>query len=183
MPLSPLRPALVVLLALSAPAAQAVGSDDPAPPTPTQTTEVCEDGLIWDAETELCVAPTQESGLTDDQLYDAAREFAYAGQYEHAQAALRAMSDPGQDRVLAYMGFTTRAMGDMAGGMAYYQAALTANPDNLLARSYMGQALVLQGDIEGAMTQLLEIEARGGARSWPHLALLEAIEKGTPSFY
>lgn len=181
MPAPALR--LALALTLIAPAAFAVGSDDPAPPTPTETTTLCEDGMVWDAATELCVAPVQESGLSDDQLYDAAREFAYAGQFGHAQTALRTMSDPADDRVLTYMGFTTRAMGDMAGGMAYYQAALLANPDNLLARSYMGQAHVLQGDIEAAMTQLIEIENRGGAGGWPQLALLEAIETGTPSFY
>lgn len=177
------RTLLAAALILAAPAALAVGSDDDTPPTPTETTTVCEEGMVWDPEQSLCVVPTEESGLSDDLLYDAAREFAYAGQFENAQGALRAMSDQGSDRVLTYMGFTTRAMGDMSGGMAYYRAALAANPDNLLARSYMGQAHVLQGDIEAAMTQLLEIEARGGKDGWPAMALLEAIESGTPSFY
>ena len=163
--------------------ALAVGSANDTPPTPTETTTVCKDGMVWNPETELCEAPAQESRLSDDHLYQAAREFAYAGQYENAQAALAAMTDQGSDRVLTYMGFTTRSMGDMEGGMAFYQAALEVNPDNLLARSYMGMAYVIQGDIESAMTQLIEIGARGGKDGWPERALLEAIETNTPSFY
>lgn len=163
--------------------AHAVDDFEETPPTPTETTTVCEDGMVWNPESELCEAPVQESRLSDDLLYQAAREFAYAGQYENAKAALAAMTEQGSDRVLTYMGFTTRSMGDMEGGMAFYQAALAVNPDNLLARSYMGMAYVIQGDIEAAMTQLIEIGARGGKDSWPERALLEAIEASTPSFY
>lgn len=161
----------------------AVGSDDDTPPTPTETTTVCEDGMIWNPETELCETPTQESRLSDDMLYQTVRELAYAGQFDLAKTVLSLMSDQSSDRVLTYRGFITRSMGDMEGGMALYNAALAVNPDNLLARSYMGQALVITGDIEGAMTQLTEIGARGGTGGWPERALLEAIENGTPSFY
>ena len=55
--------------------------------------------------------------LDDETLYGAVREFAYAGQYGHAQMALAAMSDQTDDRVLTYWGFTHRKMGDVAKGM------------------------------------------------------------------
>lgn len=188
MPMMPTRatPALFFSLGLAAFAsgpAFAVGSDDPVPPTPTETTTVCEDGMVWNPETELCVTPTEQSGLSDDLLYDAVREFAYAGRYDDARRALDAMSDPEDDRVLTYRGFLARVSGDMQAGLALYAAALDANPDNLLARAYLGQAYVLLGDIDKALDQLAEIGARGGAGTWPELALLEAIETKVPSFY
>jgi tetratricopeptide (TPR) repeat protein len=174
---------LILSTCVMASAAWAVDSGEDSPPTPTETTTVCEEGMVWNPETELCEVPTEESGLSDDLLYEAAREFAYAGQHENAWRALTAMSDQTDDRVLTYRGFLTRSMGDMAGGMAYYAAALAANPDNLLARSYMGQAYVLMGDLEQARVQLEEIGARGGKDSWPELALIEAIENPGSSVY
>ncbi len=157
--------------------AYAAGSEDPTPPQPTKTTTECTDGLVWDAQAGACVAP-QESSLDDDGLYDAAREFAYAGQFEHALNVLTAMSDPTEDRVLTYLGFAHRQSGDAALGMRYYEQAIAQNPDNLLARSYMGQAFVKLGVMDEARVQLAEIRARGGARTWPELALERAIESG-----
>lgn len=164
------------LICLMPVAAFAVGSDS-EPPKPTETTLECTDGTVWDEATKACVAPEQSS-LDDDALYQAAREFAWSGQYENALRALAAMSDPREDRVLTYMGFSLRKSGDMDRGMAYYQAALEANPDNLLARSYMGQGFVELGATEQAEAQLAEIRARGGEGSWPEIALVRALEAG-----
>ncbi len=155
----------------------ALAVDTEEPPTPTPTTTQCTDGQVWDADKAACVA-IEEGLLDDDTLYGAAREFAYAGQYTHAIAALSAMSDQRSDRVLTYMGFTLRKSGEPARGMGYYAAALAKNPDNLLARSYLGQGLVELGQIDGAVTQLEQIRARGGAGTWPELALLGALRTG-----
>ena len=74
-------------------------------------------------------------------------------------------------------------MGNVDAGMRWYDAALAANRDNLLARSYMGQALLLQGDRIGAQAQLTEIRARGGRQTWPELALNMALRNGpSPSY-
>ena len=67
--------------------------------------------------------------------------------------------------------------------MAYYAAALEANPDNLLARAYMGQAYVDLGRLDKAREQLHQIIARGGAGSWPERALSQAIFTGTAAQY
>ncbi len=160
----------------------AAGSDSSEPPTPTQTTTECTNGMVWDEKTETCVAP-KDSRLDDDTLYQAAREFAYAEQPEHAITALRAMTEGETDRVLTYLGFAHRSAGDMQAGMAFYQAALTQNPDNLLARSYMGQAFLLQDDAVSALNQLREIKARGGADTWAAASLQKAIETGVGSSY
>ncbi len=173
---------LLMATSLMATPALASGSRSVTPPKPTQTTEDCKDGQIWDKKTKTCVDP-QSGALDEDTLYGAVREFAYAGQYENAQNALRAMSDQTDDRVLTYWGFTTRKMGDVPGGMAFYARALEKNPDNILVRSYMGQALVEQGKIPEARAQLAEIRARGGKGTWPEISLNEALITGKTRDY
>lgn len=175
--------ALLLATALMLPgAALAVGSETDTPPTPTKTTTECSDGQIWDEKTEMCTAP-KESRLDDDTLYRAAREFAYAGQYHDTLNALAAMSDPTEDRVLTYLGFAHRKLGDTDRGMEFYREALAANPDNLLARSYMGMAYAEDGDMVRARAQLSHIRARGGRDSWPAYALKSAIERGPGRAY
>ncbi len=49
------------------------------------------------------------------------------------------------------------------------------NPDNLLARSYMGQALVEQGQVDLALAQLSEIRMRGGRGTWAETSLTNAV--------
>lgn len=158
-------------------AAFAAGSDDTAPPTPTETTTTCAEGQIYDAEAKKCKNP-EDASLNDDIRFGAVRELAYAGRYSDALAALDAMTEGESDRTLTYRGFITRKAGDMAGGMAFYARALAVNPDNILARSYMGQALVEQGDIAAAARQLDEIRSRNGTGTWAEAALSHAVGTG-----
>ena len=129
-----------------------------------------------------CVKPNK-SNFTDDQLYDAARELAYDGQFEHAQDVLRVMSDQSQDRVLTYWGFTYRNLGELELANLYYQQAIEANPDNILARSYMGQGYVAEGKTDLAIQQWREITARGGQGSWAETSLRQAIRTGLTYSY
>jgi Tfp pilus assembly protein PilF len=63
--------------------------------------------------------------------------------------------------------------------MTYYQAALAADPDNFLARSYMGQGHAEAGEIVLAQAQLSEIRARGGRGTWAEWSLRQAIQTGS----
>jgi tetratricopeptide (TPR) repeat protein len=152
----------------------AAGSDDTEPPVKTETTKDCKNGKIWDEEKEKCVKPVQ-GAMSDDVLFEAARELAYDGQYENALKVLAVAADQNDPRILNYKGFANRKAGRMEEGMAFYQAALSIDPDYILARSYMGQALVAEGDILGARDQLVEIEARGGRDTWAYAALEKAL--------
>lgn len=164
--------------------ALAVGSDDDTPPTPTQTTTECPEGAVWDVETATCVT-IEETGLVTDPaaLTRTVRELAYAGRHVDALALLARAPDQDDSMVLTYMGFSTRSLGDMAAGMAYYDRALAADPDNLLARAYMGMAYLITGQTDRAAAQLSEIRARDGAGRWPEEALAAAIAQGAASGY
>ena len=93
------------------------------------------------------------------------------------------MSDQTDDRVLTYLGFTHRKMGNVDLGMRYYHKALAKNPDNLLARSYLGQGLIEAGDADAAVAQLREIIARGGKGSWSETSLRTALNTGVTYSY
>lgn len=181
-------------VSLAAPSlVRAAAVDTTTPPVATETTTTCTDGKIWNEEKKECVAPeemkpaegtptedktkTEEQKKTeiDDKLFEAAREFAYAGQYENALRALRAASDQEDPRILNYLGYNTRKLGNMELGMSYYRRALQKDENYILARSYMGQALIEQGDIEGARVQLVEIRDRGGENTWAYRALLQSL--------
>ncbi|MDB2407506.1 tetratricopeptide repeat protein [Jannaschia sp.] len=170
-------PTLILMGLIAAPLpAFAIGDEDPVPPKPTPTA-TCPDGTAWDTKTAACVK--LDAGLLDDDaLYEIVRELAYAGRPAAASAALDAMSDPRDTRVLTYRGFLARKAGDMETAMRAYRAALVADPDNLLARSYMGQGLASAGRLAEAEDQLDEIRARGGAGSWAETALIEAVRTG-----
>lgn len=169
---------LIAAILISVPgAAFAAGGLDSGTPKPTETTKECKGVRVWDEKKQRCVRPKQSS-LNQDGLYRAVRELAYAERFEDAQGVLRAMDDQQDDRVLTYWGFTNRKLGNVDAAMMFYATALEQNPDNLLARSYMGQGLVAAGDIDGAKVQLAEIEARGAAYSWPATSLRKAIYIG-----
>ena len=159
----------------------AAGSSDNTPPTKTETTEVCTDGMVWDEVKEECAAPS-DARLDDKTLYDAAREFAYAGQLDDSRGALEAMQVK-SDGYLTYMGFISRKSGDLDGAEAFYQAALALNPNNLGARSYMGQGYVAAGKSYKARAELTEIRTRGGRGSWAEISLRMAIEDGSGFSY
>lgn len=158
-------------------AAFAAGGDDTEPPKPTETTTVCEKGMIWDEKTKACVVP-QEQSLNDDQRFRAVRELAYAGRPDEALVVLATMTEGNSDRVLTYRGFALRKSGDTEGGIAAYEAALTQNPENVLAHSYYGQLLVEMDELDLARRHLAAIRNAGGAGSWAEASLERAIATG-----
>lgn len=155
----------------------AVGSDDFAPPKPSETTTTCAEDQIWDLATQSCMSP-EDSTNDDNARLDDIRELAYAGRYQTALRVLDALDDQRTSLALTYYGFVHRQIGQVERGMSYYAAALAVEPDNLLARSYMGQAHVLAGEVTLAQAQLTEIRMRGGRGTWAAHALARAIATG-----
>lgn len=177
-----LRITTLAALTLAPFAAFAAGSDDNSPPPQTPTSTECADGQVYDPNKGVCVT-AEQSGFNDDALFDAARELAYAGRYESAIQVASAMSNPESDKALTILGFATRKSGRVEEGMALYARAIELNPDNLLVRSYKGQAHVEAGDYDLARAELAEIEARGGAGTWPAESLSAALRTGAGFSY
>ncbi|WP_370313161.1 tetratricopeptide repeat protein [Sagittula sp.] len=168
---------LALLTSLLPVAAFAAGTDSSTPPK-----SACKAGYVYDVMSDKCVKP--QSGHVDDMMrLDAVRGYAYEGKFADALMVLDAMDDQQADGVLTYRGFIARMSGDMDGAKRWYDAALAQNPDNLLARSYMGQGLVLEGDWVGAKRQYDEIIARGGRGTWAEASLRDAITTGTTYTY
>lgn len=167
----------VAALALMATPLWAAGGGSFTPPPTTETSSTCEDGQIWDKDTQACV-DAQESRFDDRQRLDAVRELAYADRPEAALMVLAAMGDQNADMVLTYKGFAHRKAGDWELGMDYYRQAIQQNPDNIMARSYMGQALVQRGQVEAARAELREIQARGERETWAAFSLRSALSGG-----
>ncbi len=171
-------PVSAVCLSLMLPLpALAAGTETEAPPKPSPTTQECEEGLIWDADLGECAAP-KDTRLNDKTRMLAVRELAYAGRVAEARSVLDSLQDQGSDLALTYRGFVARTLGQTAEAELWYQRALAANPNNLLARSYMGQGYVEQGEIHLARLQLTQIRTRGGRGSWAEISLRMAIERG-----
>lgn len=163
-------------------AAQAAGSDDSEPPKPTETTTKCQNAQVWDEKTQTCV-DAQDSRLDDDTRFRAVRELAWADRPEEALSVLAAMTEGDTDRVLTYLGFAHRKAGRLEEGLAHYERALAVNPDNILARSYLGQMLVEMDELAMARGQLAEIRARGGAGTWAEASLDRALRTGQTLSY
>lgn len=155
----------------------AAGGGGGGTPMPTPTTEKCKKGEVWNAKKKKCVKA--QAGLTDDdELYEAARELAYAERYDEAIHMLELAANRDDPRILNYLGFSHRNAGRIEVGLGYYREAISRDPDYVLARSYMGQALVQIGDRVGAAVQLAEIEKRAGRDNWPYESLASSLATG-----
>jgi len=128
--------------------------------TETATPE-CKSGEVYDKNEKKCV-PAKQGAVDDDSLFETGRALAYAGKYGEAIQMLGLVADKNDARVLNMLGFSHRKSGRIDVGLGYYQEALAANPDFVLAREYMGEAFLTLGDIASAKNQLSEIEKRCG---------------------
>lgn len=167
-----MRVLIAAALAFALPVAAFAAGEETAPPKKPK----CESGFVYDKKTKSCVSSNGHT-LDTDTLYQEVRSLSYDGRYADAQVLLAQMP-ANDDRTLTYMGFTSRKMGNSEVAMTYYARALARNPGNVLARSYMGQGLVEDGQISAALEQLREIRAYGGKGTWAEASLRTAIATG-----
>lgn len=137
----------------------------------------CEAGRVWDTKTRECVVLERESQLDDDNLYMVARDLVSEQRYEEALEVLAFADDTEDPRILNYLGFATRKLGRPEESLEYYEAALSADPDYVLAREYMGEAFLQLGRIDDAREQLMEIERICGRDCAEYKLLLGEIQK------
>lgn len=159
------------------PAVQAAGGGEEKAPTKPK----CKAGEVYDKKSKSCVV-AREGALDTEGFYQNVRQLSHAGRYAEAQEILALMPQE-DDRTLTYLGFTNRKLGRDRVAMDYYARALALNPDNILARSYLGQGLVERGEIKGALAQLRAIRAAGGQGTWAEASLRQAIATGRTYSY
>ena len=168
--------ARLTALALCLPlAVQAAGTE--TPPVKTQTSADCTAGQVFDEKTQSCT-DARESRLDDATRIEAARELAAFDRPAEALVVLSAVTRQDTPEVLTLRGFATRKAGDFEAGRKLYEAALAIDPDYILARSYLGQGLVEQGDRAAAEVQLAMIRTAGGRGTWAERSLAETLRTG-----
>ena len=154
------------LIAFSGPGHTA--SDD-TPTTPTS----CPSGYVWSSSKGKCVRIN--SSVEDEELYEQGRALANAGQYEKAIQVLRTMSNQNEPRVLNYLGFSHRKLGQLDKGISYYAKALAIDPGFVRAREYLGEGYVAAGELDKALEQLREIASLCGTDCKEYQELAQVI--------
>ena len=135
----------------------------------------CPKGEVWDPEAKTllskgkCVkeADMKEKPKEEKQgmIYNYGRAMAKAGNFEKAIDALKMAPDQQDPRVLNYLGYSNRKLGNMDVALGYYRAAVAKNPDFSLVREYLGEAYIQLGLLEKAREQLSEIERICGSKA------------------
>ncbi len=142
----------------------------------TTVTPTCKKGKIWDKKKKKCITAKKSSGLSDDNLFEAARDLAYHQRYDEAINVLKLAENQNDPRILNYLGYSNRKLGRVEAGLAYYRTALKADPDYTLVREYMGEAFLQLGQVDKAEEQLAEIERRCGTDCREYAMLKERID-------
>ena len=102
-----------------------------------------------------------KANMPSKEAFYAGYWLAKSGRYEEALRYLTQASEQ-DERVLTYIGFATRKLGDVDGALPYYGRALALNPNYSVARAYLGDAYLSKGEPAKAKAQLAEIGSRCG---------------------
>ena len=89
--------------------------------------------------------------------FTAARDLILGGQYQAGLAAMQRLGFDDHPDVAAYIGLAHRRLGRTADARAWYDRALQADPNHLLALSFSGMLRVEQGDVGKAREDLEKI--------------------------
>ncbi len=127
---------------------------------------------IFDKTKKRCVEEEEAQTLNLDSIYSYGRSLAHAGRYEDAIRVLKLVHDDSDPRVLNYLGYSNRKLGNMDKALSYYHAAVASNPDFSLVREYLGEAYIQLGLLEKAREQLTQIERICGNKTCREYALL-----------
>lgn len=189
--LRPLRGLLAAIcLVVVWPALALAMGDDALNQSPTQTptcptgqifnaqcnacAKTCPTGLVWDCDKKACVQKTSRR-FSDEELYAYAVTLIKEERHAEARDLLWLVADREQPKVLTYIGYTTRKLGDVDTGIAYYRKALALDPNYTRARAYLGEGYLQKGDVERAKGELIEIARRCGTNCPEYAALGDAI--------
>ena len=105
----------------------------------------------------------------------AARQLVFDGQYEAGIDALRALHHDDHPEVAAYIGLAHRGLGRVADARTWYDQALRADPNHLLALMFDGMLRVEQGDLRVARDNLARLGQLCGTTCSEYRALEESV--------
>jgi tetratricopeptide (TPR) repeat protein len=137
----------------------------------------CNPGWEFDSSKGICVRKKAEL-MDDKELYAAGRQLALDGQYEEALTLLGRIADQHDAKVLTMIGYSTRKLGNVDAGIAYYHQALAIEPDNINTREYLGEGYVSLGRMDLAQVQLDRIEKVCGTSCEQYEDLAKAMATG-----
>ena len=167
---------LGLTLGWSVPSQAFLGGDDDDRPA-----KKCPSGKAWSDKAGKCVA-LKSGSLSDEDLARAGRQLARDGHYREAIAVLETVADKNNPRVLTYLGYSHRKLGDVDLGISLYKKALAIDPENVATREYLGEGYVTKGQIDLAYLELTEIEKRCGTTCEEYKALSKAMLAGRSQY-
>jgi len=147
----------------------------------TPTVPKCKKNWVYSTTLNKCVKKTSNL-LDDNDRYNTGVQLARSGKYNQAIGLLNTISNQDDPRVLTYLGYSNRKLGNMSVGETYYKKAIKINPDYVLAREYLGEGYVAQGKIVLAYLQLKEIENRCGTSCREYGLLKQAISTSKTTY-
>ena len=118
--------------------------------------------------------PTSATQQTEEIL-TLGYTLATSGQYDKALKFLRTVEHSNDPRVLTYIGFSERKLGNVDVAMEYYRRSLAIDPQNVSTLSYMGEAHLQHGDVTAARDKLQQVASLCGSQCEQYKALDLAI--------
>ena len=123
--------------------------------------------------------PKPVASSTDDERFMAGYWLAKHGYYQEAIDVLSKIDKSDDPRILNYIGYATRKLGNIDQALVFYRKAISLDPDYVMSRAYMGEAFLAKGDRHAALTQLREIAQRCGTSCEAYRKLSSTIAAQT----
>ena len=129
------------------------------------------------ANQKLAACKNRNRELSDDELFYAGYWLARKGDHALALHYLNQAENKSDPRILTYIGYSTRKLGRTDEAMGYYARALEMKPGYAVARAYLGEAYLEQGQPAKAAEQLALIELQAGRNCIEYKELAAAMAK------
>ena len=146
---------------------------------PATTAQTCPAGQVWSTSAKKCVTLKSQE-LNDEDRYAQAFKLAKSGKHAQSLTILKTIKNQKDPKVLTYLGYNNRKLGNTKTGVKYYKQALAIDPNYVQAREYLGEGYVAAGKISLAEEQLAEIKKRCGTSCEEYKDLAAVIKSGKP---
>ncbi|MBI1383871.1 MAG: hypothetical protein GC150_03045 [Rhizobiales bacterium] len=167
--------AAIVGIGALATSGQPVAAKGETPSTTTTTIpEPCRQYAEGSEKQKRCIK-RHTSQLSPEDIYAVGYWMAMRGEYADAVTTLKQAEHTNDPRVLTYIGFSMRKLGDVDGAFGYYARALSIDPNYVVAREYLGEAHLMKGDVVAALGELEQIKTICGTSCEEYTMLEKAI--------